>query len=91
MPGGHQEPPVRSHAYQESFHANDSAELARLLKTIHHKDSDARKAGRQPGKVDERFRKRAEELLYEELSLALDIPKEQVKDHILQTLEPAAQ
>ena len=56
-------PQLRSHAYQASFHANDSAELARLLKTIHHKDSDARKAGRQPGKVDERFRKRAEELL----------------------------
>ena len=35
--------------------------------------------------------KRAEELLYEELSLALDMPKDQVKDHILQTLEPAAQ
>ena len=43
------------------------------------------------GKTDQQFMKRAEELLYEELSLALDMPKDQVKDHILQTLEPAAQ
>ena len=68
-------PQLRSHAYQESFRANDSAELARLLKTIHHKDTDARKAGRQPGKVDTRYRKRAEELLYGELSVALGIPR----------------
>lgn len=89
MPGGHQEPPVRSHAYQESFHANDSAELARLLKTIHHKDSDARKAGRQPGKVDECFRKRAEELLYGELAVALGIPQDSVPQYIHQKLKAA--
>ena len=82
-------PQLRSHAYQESFHANDSAELARLLKTIHHKDSDARKAGRQPGKVDERFRKRAEELLYGELSIALGIPQDSVPQYIHQKLKAA--
>ena len=90
MPGGHQEPPVRSHAYQESFHANDSAELARLLKTIHHKDSDARKAGRQPGKVDECFRKRAEELLHGELAVALGIPIDEVQPYISRSISEAA-
>ena len=82
-------PQLRSHAYQASFHANDSAELARLLKTIHHKDSDARKAGRQPSKADERFRKRAEELLYEELSVALGIPQDRVPQYIHQKLKAA--
>ena len=80
-------PQLRSHAYQASFHANDSAELARLLKTIHHKDSDARKAGRQPGKVDECFRKRAEELLYGELAVALGIPQDSVPQYIHQKLK----
>ena len=79
MPGGH----------QASFHANNSAELARLLKTIHHKDTDARKAGRQPGKVDERFRRRAEELLYGELSIALGIPQDSVPQYIRQKLNTA--
>ena len=80
-------PQLRSHAYQESFRANDSAELARLLKTIHHKDTDARKAGRQPGKVDTRYRKRAEELLYGELSVALGIPQDSVPQYIHQKLK----
>lgn len=82
-------PQLRSHAYQESFRANDSAELARLLKTIHHKDSDARRAGRQPGKVDTRYRKRAEELLYGELSVALGIPQDSVPQYIHQKLKAA--
>ena len=82
-------PQLRSHAYQESFRANDSAELARLLKTIHHKDTDARKAGRQPGKVDTRYRKRAEELLYGELSVALGIPQDSVPQYIHQKLKAA--
>ena len=82
-------PQLRSHAYQESFRANDSAELARLLKTIHHKDTDARKAGRQPGKVDTRYRKRAEELLYGELSVALGIPQDSVPQYIRQKLNTA--
>ena len=82
-------PQLRSHAYQESFRANDSAELARLLKTIHHKDSDARRAGRQPGKVDTRYRKRAEGLLYGELSVALGIPQDSVPQYIHQKLKAA--
>lgn len=82
-------PQLRSHAYQESFRANASAELARLLKTIHQKDSDARRAGRQPGKVDERFRKRAEELLYGELAVALGIPQDSVPQYIHQKLKAA--
>ena len=55
------------------------------------KAQQAAAKGKKLGKTDQQFMKRAEELLYEELSLALDMPKEQVKDHILQTLEPAAQ
>ena len=82
-------PQLRSHAYQESFRANDSAELARLLKTIHHKDSDARRAGRQPGKVDTRYRKQAEELLYGELSVTLGIPQDSVPQYIHQKLKAA--
>ena len=47
------------------------------------------KAGRQPGKVDARFRKRAEELLYGELSVALGIPQDSVPQYIHQKLKAA--
>lgn len=82
-------PQLLSHAYQSSFRANDSKELARLLKTIHHKDTEARRARRQPGKVDERYRKRAEELLYGELAIALGIPQDSVPQYIHHRLRSA--
>ena len=80
-------PQLLSHAYQASFRANSCTELARLLKTIHRKDADARRTGRQPGRMDERYRKRAEELLYRELSVALGIPRDGVPKYIRQRLQ----
>ena len=71
------------------------SEHYRGLQLLSHADAlkaqQAAAKGKKLGKTDQQFMKRAEELLYEELSLALDMPKDQVKDHILQTLEPAAQ
>ena len=65
--------------------------LVKIIKAVYLKAQQAAAKGKKLGKTDQQFMKRAEELLYEELSLALDMPKDQVKDHILQTLEPAAQ
>ena len=64
---------------------------AGIVQAAVYKAQQAAAKGKKLGKTDQQFMKRAEELLYEELSLALDMPKDQVKDHILQTLEPAAQ
>ena len=69
---------------------DDYDRLIQLCDAIsHHKDSDARKAGRQPSKADERFRKRAEELLYGGLSVALGIPQDSVPQYIHQKLKAA--
>lgn len=76
-----------SRCYQASFQTNDCEELVRLLKTIHVKNTNARKNGRRPGKVEERYQKRAEELLYGELSVALDIPFEEVPLYIQKVLK----
>ena len=43
--------------------------------------------GKKPGKTDIQYRKRAEELLHEELAVALGIPVEQVKDYIARSVE----
>ena len=59
----------------------------RLLKTIHSRNSAARKNGRRPGKVEGRYQKRAEELLYGELSISLGIPLEEVPQYIRQVLK----
>ena len=61
----------------------------KIIKAVYLKGQAAAQKGKKLGKTDQQFMKRAEEFLYEELSVALEMPKEQVKDHILQTLEPA--
>ncbi len=77
------------HNYQSAFQSNQCADLVRLLKAIHAKDAAARQQGRRPGKVEEHYRKRAEELLYGELSISLGLPPEEVPQYIRRRLESA--
>lgn len=80
-----------SHSYQHAFQSNQCADLVRLLKAIHAKDDTARRQGRRPGRVEERYRKRAEELLYQELAIALGLPEEEVPQYIRRRLAEAPQ
>lgn len=77
--------------YQASFHSHDCADLVHLIKTIYLKSTKAQEAGRKPSAFDQRYLKRAEELLHGELAVALDIPREEVTAYIRSKLEPAAQ
>ena len=82
-----------SEYYRASFQSQDCMGLVRLLKTIHGKGVRAQQSGGKPGKVDQRYRKRAEDLLHGELAVALGIPREEVPAYIQsrlteKTLEP---
>lgn len=68
--------------YQASFQSHDCAELVHLIKSIHLKNTNASHRGKKPSVVDQRYQKRAEELLHGELSVALDIPLEDVPGYI---------
>ena len=50
----------------------------RLIKGIYHK----RRRGCKMGQIDEHYMKRAENILYSELAVALDIPADQVVNYI---------
>ena len=65
-----------------SMQSHDAADLVKLIKTIHWRDAAARESGKRPGKLEEKYRKRAEELLYGELSAALGISRETVPQYI---------
>ncbi len=73
--------------YQKLLESHDCADLVQLIKTIYVRQQTAQAAGRKGGQVDERYRKRAEDTLYGELAVALDIPKEDVEGYIKRTLE----
>lgn len=73
--------------YQKLLQSRDCGDLVQLIKTIYLKQQGAQAAGRRPGQVDERFRKRAEEMLHGELAAALGIGREEVAAYIQKALE----
>lgn len=80
-------PQSRTEHYHPTIQAHDREALARIIKTTYKKGVEARRNGKHPGQVDERCRKRAEELLYGELAVALEIPREDVLDYIKSKLD----
>lgn len=72
---------LRTH-YQEVLQSHDCEKLLEMTMSIHVKEKQAIKAGRKLGQIDARFQKRAEELLWGELAVALEIPVEEVPRYI---------
>ena len=68
--------------YQTSLRRHSCRSLMELTMSIHQKRRKAEAQNRRLGMVDERFMKQAEQLLFGELSAALDIPYEDVQPHI---------
>jgi len=72
--------------YAEALKSHNYDELIELLKSIYAKKQSERKVGL----VEERMMKQAEELLYGELSVALDIPRDMVLDYIISRVKGTA-
>lgn len=68
--------------YEAAFRTHSCRDLIDLTMSIYLKKQQAEHEHRKIGAVDERFMKRAEELLFGELSAALDIPKDSVQAYI---------
>jgi len=68
--------------YKEAIQTHKCEELLRLIRTVHAKNQECIKKGKRPGQIDQRYMKRAEELLHSELSVALEIPYSEVPDYM---------
>lgn len=68
--------------YEASLKTHNCAELIELTMSIYAKKQYMEQQKHKFGAVDERFMKRAEELLFGELAAAFDIPKESVPAYI---------
>lgn len=73
--------------YQSLLQSHDCEDMLQLIKAIYTKQQENIAAGKKPGLVDERYMKRAEDILYGELAVALDVPKDSVLDYITNILE----
>ena len=68
--------------YEAYLKGHDCAALLELTMSIYAKKKQAEAENRKFGAVDERFMKRAEDLLFGELAAALEISRENVLDFI---------
>lgn len=68
--------------YETALKSHDCADLIELAMSIYAKKQYMEQQKRKFEQVDARFMKRAEELLFGELSAALGIPKDNVPEYI---------
>lgn len=73
--------------YKASLMSHECEDLIQLIKTVYVKKRNLERAGKKTGKTDTQYMKRAKALLYEELSIALEIPVEEVEDYITKAVE----
>lgn len=76
---------LRNH-YRDQMSSFECIDLVRMTKSIYAKKKDAESRQKKIGLTDEKFLHRAEDLLYGELAVALDIPKDSVSDYIADRL-----
>jgi CarD family transcriptional regulator len=75
--------------YQSVIDTHDMLALVGLTKSLYRKDKDATKQNRHLGQIDRKYKKRAEDLLFGELAVALEIPRDDVTDFISTRVEKA--
>ena len=73
-------------SYQKAFDKHDLKELVMILKKTYSKRQKARLSGKKLAQIDERYMKRAENLLFEELAAAIGIEKNEVPVYIRKML-----
>lgn len=65
--------------YQALLSTHECLDLASLIKAVDDKGKRAAREGKHLGKIDQEYKKRAERLLCEELSVSLELPYEQAQ------------
>lgn len=75
--------------YQTSIESHDLTKIVAVIKHIHAKRVAAKSKGRRIAQIDERYIKRAENILNEELAVIFDVQPENVPDLIGELIENA--
>lgn len=73
---------LREKRYKEAIRSCDPKEWIRIIKTSYLRQEERRAQGKKATTVDERYFRSAEEHLYSELAVALEMPREEIKSYI---------
>lgn len=74
----------REEAYKEALRSCDCKQLVSIIKNLYNRKQERMAAGKKTITNDEKYFKMAEDILYEELAVSLEINKEDVKKHIME-------
>lgn len=69
---------LRKELYNNIIKSGDRKELVKLIKTVHFQKGEREKAGKKIWAADENAMKKAEKLLYEEISFVMNISYDEV-------------
>lgn len=72
--------------YQRALQSYECAGLVKLMKDVYLKRKHVTAQGKKLGQIDERYMKRAEDMLYGELAVALNIDRSEVGAYIQNAL-----
>jgi CarD family transcriptional regulator len=79
---------VKQH-YKDLLDSHDLIDLVQMIKSLCAKRRSLAGQGKSLGQVETRYIKQAEGLLYDELAVALDIPRDEVKAYVDAVVETA--
>ena len=78
---------TREQEYKNAIHSGSPDQLVSILKNIHRRNIERSEQGKKNTTVDERYFKLAEDILYSELTFALDMEKSDVSEKIGDTIK----
>lgn len=81
---------LREVKYKECIRSCECREWIRIIKTLYLRKQERLANGKKITATDSRYFKQAEENLYSELSISLNIPKEEMEKYITDKIEKAA-
>lgn len=82
-----QEEKRREQTYKDALRTYDSRSLMQIIKTLYQRKNMRINEGKKVLSSDEQYLRKAEELLYSEMSMALSIPKDQVSAYIVEAVK----
>jgi CarD family transcriptional regulator len=79
-------PRLLNEHYQALMQSHQCEDLVQIVKAVYLKQQEDRAKGRKIAQVDERYMKRAEDMLHGELAVALGIARSEVPQYIADAL-----
>lgn len=77
---------LREQTYKDAFRTNEAADLVSIIKNMYLRKQERLAAGKKITATDDKYFQQAENILYSELAVSLDVNVNDVRDLIFETI-----